>query len=335
MANLFSGLTAYVEEKRYGLDFYTQAVQRNDLFPFITNVNGFFPGVKEDTIKLPNLSAVAGISSGSACVTDFNLGNDTTITQSSISLTKGFVGDEICPHDGFETYYTAMGMTAGQNYEGLGAFEAGIFAEIQRKVGKRIVTNAWTGNASPDTWSFTGWQELLLAANMGSAIVGSSTPTSGGSAGTDAAGVYNICEALINSAMADVDFASEVESGNVYIVMSPKEKEFLRQNYLKLFGQALPTPGLADLQGNVFGAFNFPGTNVPVYTQSALTGTGTIILSRNGNQVLAMDLLSDTTDLRVGMDQYMEKLWWKFRFKMGVGWRDLTSGSIRYWGPTT
>jgi hypothetical protein len=48
-----------------------------------------------------------------------------------------------------------------------------------------------------------------------------------------------------------------------------------------------------------------------------------------------MDLLSDTTDLRVGMDQYMEKLWWKFRFKMGVGWRDLTSGSIRYWGPTT
>ena len=72
-----------------------------------------------------------------------------------------------------------------------------------------------------------------------------------------------------------------------------------------------------------------------MYTQSALTGTGTIILSRNGNQVLAMDLLSDTTDLRVGMDQYMEKLWWKFRFKMGVGWRDLTSGSIRYWGPTT
>jgi len=335
MANIFSGLTAYVEEKRYGLDFYTQAVQRNDLFPFITTVQGFFPGVKEDTIKLPNLRAVAGISSGSNCVTNFDLGNDTTITQSTISLVKGFVGDEFCPHDGFETYYTSMGMTAGQKYEGLGAFEAGIFNEIQRRVGARIVQNAWNGNSSPDSWTFTGWHDLLLAANMGSAIVGSTTPNSGGTAGTDAQGVYNICQSLIDSAMANVDFASDIVGGNAYIVMSPQHAEFLRQNYLKLYGQVLQTPGLASLQANSQNVIAFPGLNVPIYTQSALTGTNTIILSRNGNQVLAMDLLSDTTDLQTGMDQYMEKLWWKFRFKMGVGWRDLTSGSIRYWGPTT
>ena len=337
MANQFTGLTAFVQEERFALDFYTQAVQQNDVLPFVSQVGMFIPGVKEDTIKLPNLSAVVGIADGAACAgTDFDDGNDTTITQSSVSLTKGVVKDSFCIHsEGFETYVTAVALQSGQNYTNLGALESGILNEINRKLAKRLAQNFWSGNSSPDTWTFNGWLDQLYAATMGSAIIGSTTPTAGGSAGTDAAGVYNIVQALIDAAMADVDFASDVQMGNVYIVMSPKEKEFLRQNYLKLYGQAMPTPGLESLQNNVFAPIVFPGTNIPIYTQSSLTGTGTIIMSRKGNQVLAVDNASDFTNLDLWLADDHDTLRWKFRFKMGVGWRDLSGTSIKYWGPTT
>lgn len=337
MANTFSGLTAFVQEQQFVLDFYTQAVQQNDVLPFVQNVGLFIPGVKENTIKLPNLSATAGIADGAACAgTSFDDGNDTTITQSSVTLTKGVVKDSFCIHsEGFETYVTAVALQSGQNYTGLGALESGLVGEINRRVAKRLAQNLWNGNSSPDTWTFNGWLDQLYAATMGSAIVGSTTPTAGGSAGTDAQGVYNIVQALIDSAMSSVDFASDIMMGNVYIVMSPKEAEFLRQNYLKLYGEAMPTPGLAELQNNVFAPIMFPGTRIPIYLQSSLTGTGTIILSRRGNQVLAVDDVSDFTNLDLWLADDHDTLRWKFRFKMGVGWRDLSSTSIRYWGPTT
>lgn len=335
MANIFSGLVAYVEERRFGNDFYTPALQSNDVLPFVQSVGLFLPNVKEDTIKLPNMSAVAGIADGSTCVDDFDNGNDTTITQSTLALKKGIITDSICPHDGFETYYTAAGMTPGQHYEGLGVFETGIVREIQRNVAKRLAQNPWNGESSPDTWTFTGWLELLYAAVMGTGIVGTGTPTSGGAAGTDTAGVYNICQALIDAAMADVDFASDVMMGNVYIVMSPQDKEFLRQNYLKRYGTSLITPDLATLQNNVFAPMQFPGTNIPIYTQSSMTGKATIILSRKGNQVMAVDTVSDFTDLDMWLADDHQTLRWMFRFKMGVGWRQLNTNNIKYWGPTT
>jgi len=336
MANLFSGLTAYVEEGRFALDFFTEAVEKNTVIPYIQEVGLLLPGVKENTIKLPKLSAAVGIADGAACSDDFDNGNDTTLSQSTVTLTKGLIQDSICIHsEGFETYITSQGMQSGQHYTGLGAYESGILTEINRAVAKRLSQNYWNGNASPDTWTFSGWEPQLLAATMGTAIVGSTTPTSGGAAGTDAAGVYNICLSLIESALADEDFASDVEAGNVYIVMSPLHKEYLRQNYEKKSGTQLITPGMAQIQSNVFGTFMLPGTNVPVYIQSSLTGTGTIILSRKGNQVLAFDNVSDFTNLDMWLADDHDTLRWKFRFKMGVGWRDLTSGSIRYWGPTT
>lgn len=337
MANAFSGLTAFVQEERFALDFYTKVVQDNDVLQFVQSAGLFIPGVKEDTIKLPNLTAVAGIADGAACAgTDFDDGNDTTISQSSVTLTKGVVKDSICIHsEGFETYVTAVALQSGQNYTGLGALENGLMTEIQRRVAKRLAQNMWNGNASPDSWTFSGWLDQLYAANMGSAIIGSTTPTSGGSAGTDAQGVYNIIQSMIDAAMADVDFAADVMMGRVYIVLSPKEAEFLRQNYLKLYGQALPTPGLAELQNNVFAPITFPGTRIPIYQQSSLTGTGTIIMSRMGNQVLAVDNVTDFTNLDMWLADDHDTLRWKFRFKMGVGWRDLTGDSVKYWGPTT
>ena len=337
MANTFTGLTAFVQEERFVLDFFTQAVQKNDVMPFVQTNGLFIPAVKEDTIKLPNLSAVAGIADGAACAgTDFDDGNDTTITQSSVSLTKGIVKDSICIHsEGFETYVTAVALPPGQNYTGLGALESGLMREIERVVAKRLAVNMWSGNASPDTWTFNGWLDLLYAAVMGTAIVGTGTPTSGGSAGTDAAGVYNIVQALIDAAMGSADFADDIVNGNCYVVMSPQDAEFLRQNYLKLYGQVLVTPGFASLQNNSQNVITFPGLPVPIYTQASLTGTATIILSRKGNQVLAVDQSSDFTSMDLWLADDHDTLRWKFRFKMGVGWRDLSTTSIKYWGPTT
>lgn len=348
MANTFSGLTAYVEERRFGLDFYKNALQTNDMIPFVQQVGMLIPSVKEDTIKLPNISATVGIADGATCTDDFDNGNDTTITQSSISLVKGKVSDSICMHGGdFETYFTAAGLPLGQKYTGLGALEAAIVDEIMRTLAPRIANNAWTGPTSPDSWTFNNsWMDLLFAATMGTfdastnvngGIVGSTTPTSGGSAGTDAQGVYNICEALVQAALTSKDFGSAVANGECYIVMSPLHKEYMRQNYQKRFGLAMPeiAVGLAGLQNGMTGAFNFPGWNVPVYTQSSLTGENCIILSRKGNQVLAVDTVGDFTSIDIWLADDHDTIRHSSRFKMGTGWRALNGRNIKYWGTTT
>ena len=104
---------------------------------------------------------------------------------------------------------------------------------------------------------------------------------------------------------------------------------------MKLHGTNLITPGLDTLQNGSFQEFFFPGTRVPVVIQTHLTGTGTIILTRKGNFVVALDLESDFTNIKLGMDQYEENIWWKFRFKGGVGFRDLSGNSMKYWGPAS
>lgn len=327
MAIVYSGLSQWTDESR--LDFYLDAVASNDVIPFVRQYGQLITGVKADTIKLPKLSTSITIADGSNCFTDIDGNNDSTISQSSISLSKGLVRDQICVH-GLEDYFTAQGLAAGQNYTGLGVFEAGILQSVSGEVGKAIGSAMWTGGGA---FIANGWTDLIYNTSFGSSNLGTSTPTSGGSAGTDAAGVYNICVSLLNAAMADVDFASEVINGSAVIVMSPQDFLFLQQNYTKLYGGNTLVPALDTLNGGSFASIAFPGTRVQVVTQNFLTGTGTIILSRRGNFVAAMDLESDFTNLVMGMDQYQENIWWKFRFKAGVGFRDLSGNSIKYWGP--
>ena len=242
MALVYSGLSNWTDESR--LDFYLDAVASNDVLPFVRQYGQVITGVKADTIKLPKLSTSVTIADGTACFTDIDGNNDSTISQSSITLSKGLVRDQICVH-GLEDYYTAQGLTAGQNYTGLGAFEAGIMQSVAGEVGKAIGSAMWAGSTN---FISSGWTDLIYAATFGTSNVGTSTPTSGGSAGTDA---------------------------------------------------------------------------------------GTIILSRRGNFVAALDLESDFTNVVMGLDQYQENIWWKFRFKAGVGFRDLSGNSIKYWGPAT
>lgn len=334
MAVNFSNLTAWVNEQRFGREFWTEALMKNDVMPFVTTVGMPIPGVKENDFDLHKVAANVSISDGSTCVGDLDKNNDATISKgTTITLKKGFLSGVICPHDGFETYYTALGMPAGQHYTGLGVWEAALMNEIRRQISKRMAINFWQGNQSGDTWTYDGWVEQLLAAVMGTGNVGTTTPNNGGSAGTDTQGVFNICEALVAAAMTSVDFAQDIMDGNVYIVMNAENREFMRINYQRRYGLQFPdiAVGLTGLQNNSFGNFKMPGTNIPVLIQQGLPQS-TIILSRNRNQVLAFDLESDFTNIQVGMDQYKENMWWKLRMKVGGGWQALDTNNVKYWG---
>lgn len=351
MANDLSALTAFVNEQRR-TDFWTEALYGNDVMPFMNAVGTVIPNVKENTFTLPNLSGVATIADGAACDSDFDKGNDNTITQSTITLVKGLVQDAFCPHgEGWETYFTALGMPSGQHYNGLGKWQSAMVGEIMRRIGKRLGVNQWQGNQSGDTWTFNGFMDQLLAAVLGTynassnvtgGIVGSTTPTNGGSAGTDAQGAYNICKALINAALrtssatTGSDLAADLIGGNCYLVMSPVNRQNLVENYETLKGTAFPqmAPSLSSLLNDVQGTFNFPGYNLPVLTQAWIPDS-TIILSRKGNQVLAFDLESDFTKLDIWLADDHDTIRWKERFKLGVGWRALNGSNLKMWGPTT
>jgi len=329
MAVTHSGLSALPDETR--LTFFTDAIAANDVLPFVKKYGDFIQNVKADSFKLRRLSSTVTIADGSTCVTDFNKGNDSTITDRTLTLAKGFIGDEICPHDGFETYWTHQGMTAGQHYKDIGRFQAGIMTDIAKKAGRAIGNEMWNGGSN---WITSGWIDQLYAA-IGIETGGSTTPTAGGSAGTDSEGAFNIVQLLVDTVMASADFGSEAKSGNVIVVMSPKEYNFYFQNYRKLFGDNLITPGLQYLADGSMAPVYHPGTRIEIVQQTFLTGTGTIILTRKGNFAMAVDMERDFSFLDMDMDQYREKLWWKMRFKGGVGINDISANSLIYYGPAS
>ena len=351
MANLFSGLTAFTDEQSNREQFWLDALfPGNGAADFARAVGMVIPDLKVPR-ALPKLTTVVGFADGAACSDDFDNGNDSTITQSTITPYKALAQDSWCPHgEGWETYFTALGMPAGQYYSSLGIWQSHLIGDLLRRISRNVDINAWIGNQSPDTWTFSGWHDQLLEAVLGTynissnptgGNVGTTTPTSGGSAGTDAQGVYNICTALIEAAMATQsvsgsDFAADIMAGNAYIVMNPLNREYLRQNYAKLHGMAMPehAPGLAGLQNNAFGAFNFPGYSIPVITAPWIPQS-TIILSRKGNQVFGYDLQAAGNTLDVWLADDHDTIRWKFRSMFGVSWRELTGNAVKVWGPAS
>mgnify|MGYP006347952241 FL=1 len=353
MAQTFNGLTAYMEEQKNRTDFLLDALLGNDVLPFIRAAGTFIPDMKEMTRALPTLTGTVGIQDGASCSDDFDNSNDTTIGQTTLTVKKARLQEEYCAHgESWETYFTALGLPAGQHAqsESLGIWQPYLIADINRRIAKRIAINAWLGNQSGDTWTIDGWHDLLLAASIGvynassnitGANVGTTTPTNGGSAGTDAEGVFNICTSLVTAALSvqqvnGADFAADIISGNAVIVMSPMNRELMRQNYLRLGGNDMPehAPGLAGLQGNAFAAFKMPGHQISVVTQNWIPNS-TILLVRNGNLVFGTDLEADLTALKVWYSEDFDTIRWRSRFKMGMAFRQLNGLGLKYWGPTT
>lgn len=353
MSQTFTGLTAYMEEQKNRTDFLLDSLFGNDVLPFIKSTGMFITDMKEMTRALPTLSGTVGIDDGATCSDDYNRGNDTTIGQTTITAKKALLQDEFCAHgESWETYFTALGLPAGQMAQSasLGIWQPYLVAEIARLISKRVGINAWRGNQSGDGWTFDGYMDLLLAANMGvynassnitGGNVGTTTPTSGGSAGTDPEGVWNIAKSLVTAALSvqqvdGADFAADIMAGNAFIVMNPLNREYMRENYEKLRATAMPehAPALATLQNNAFAAFTMPGYQIPVITQAWIPQS-TIMLVRKGNMVFGTDLEADMTALKVWYSDDADKIRWRSRFKMAVGYRQLNGLGIKYWGPTT
>lgn len=353
MAQNFNGLTAYMEEQKNRTDFLLDALLGNDVLPFVRSMGMFIPNMKEMTRALPTLTGTVGIQDGESCSDDFDNGNDTTIGQTTISLKKARLQDEYCAHgEDWEDYFTALGLPAGQHAQSssLGIWQPYMIADINARIAKRVAINLWQGDQSGDSWSFTGFHERLLAANVGTynassnitgGIVGSTTPNNGGSAGTDAQGVYNICVSLVTAALSvqqvnGADFAADIIDGKAAIVMNPLNREYMRQNYARLNGNDMPehAPGLAALQGNTFAAFKMPGHNIPVITQNWIPQS-TILLVRKGNMTIGTDLEADLSVLKVWYSEDFDTIRWRSRFKLGTAFRQLNGLGLKYWGPTT
>lgn len=326
MAINFSGVNAWVDETTKAADFYVEAVMGNGVVPWLRETGDLLTGVKANSIKLPLLTADVTMQDGDNCA--FNDSGSTTISQATLNMKNLKFQSTLCART-MEDYFTAVLLPPGQKYTGLGRAEAAMMNEIMKSIQKKLGYGYWR-----ETTLFDGWLEQIYAATGINTGAGT-TPTAGGSAGTDAAGVFNIVQTLVATFLGDEDLADEIYNGNVSIVMSPQDVNFYFQNYRTLFGDnPFATQQLNNLAGGAL-SFVHDGTNVRIYAQPALTGSGTIIMSRKGNFTLGFDLESDNTGLRVGLDQYEENIWYTLRTKIGTGFHALNANNLRYWGPAS
>lgn len=330
MALSLGTLTAWADETSQATNFYTEALMANDAVPFLRTYGEVLNGVKANTIKLPTLTQTATFVDGDNCT--FSDGNTTTITQSTLTLKNVKTEGLICVRD-LEDYFTAVTLPAGQNYEGLGQMENAVLAEIIRVTQKNLAKEIWSGQLGSGSADGAVIDGLIEVLNDSSATATSTqTLTNGGSAGTDAAGAFNVAQGLVDVAFADEDLAGEAISGNLVLIMSPKARNLYFQNFRQRFGDTMFASLTAEAMQNN-GMFMHPGSGIEVHTQNGLQQNADfMILTRKRNLVLGFDLESDTTGLMVGLDQYKEYMWWKIRFKLGVAIRDTSSASLLFNG---
>lgn len=323
-----AGLSALVNETEFGALFYQSALMANDTFTFVQQNGQVLTGAKNDTYKLPTMSSTATLQSGDGC--GHNEVDETTFAQTTLTMVNVKVEGQFCPQT-LEPYYLASTLPAGQHYSALGSLQANIIAEVERQIAKKMAILPYYGPTGSDTVTFANhWMKLLEDAY--GINVGTSTPTSGGSAGTDAAGVFNIVESLADVFYNNADTAADANNGNIVVAMSPKNARLYFQNYRKLFGDNTITPSLQQLATGNYTTWIHPGTQIMIATQNALGTEGQIIATRKGNQVLAFDLATDATRLDLWYDKTDDLIYWRQRVKMGAAWRAINSSNVNYWG---
>ena len=324
-----SALAALVNETEFGFMFYKEALMNNDTFAFTQKYGEVLQNAKNDTYKLGNFNGSATAQDGDGC--GQNSVDQITHTQTTLTMVNIKFEGQFCPQT-LEPYYLAAALPPGQHYESLGALGAQYIAEIQRQIAKKMAIMPYYGPTGADTVTYANNWISLLEADF-DINEGATTPTSGGSAGTDTEGVFNIVETLVLLYLANPDTAAEVNSGNIVITMSPKHAFFYWQNYRKLYGNNTVVPAMTQLGNGTFQEWTHPGTaGVTIVVQNALGTEGQIISSRKRNQVLAFDLQSDATKLDVWYEKKEDLIYWRQRVKMGTAWRQLTPANINYWG---
>ena len=327
-----SQISEMINETEFGNLFYKKALLTNDTFAFAQSHGEVLTGAKMDNYKLPSLESSATIQA-SDC--GQNSVDETTFTQTNLEMVSIKIEGEFCPQK-LEPYFLAQGLPAGQHYEGFNPLEAQIVERTAQQIGRKMGIFPWYGPTGADSVTYTeSWMDQLRDAT--GVVAGSTTITSGGSTGADAAGAFNVVQTLIDKFLANADSAGEVyEQDAIQIAMSPAVINLYFQNYRKLFGDNTVVPAMESLAAGSTVGFYHPGTLVRIVKQNALGITNDVVASRKGVLVLAFDLASDATSIKMWYDQTDDLIYWRLKAKIGTGIRDLTSFNIKpaitYWG---
>jgi hypothetical protein len=297
-----------------------------------TDMHGqILTGAKNDSYKLPTLESTATVKDGSEC--GFTPTDQTTIDQTDLAMVSLTIQGQFCVRE-IEPYFMAAGLPAGQHYTGFNPLEAQMLARIAEQIGKKMAIFPYYGPTGSDTATYsTPWVAQLETATGINTATGNGT--NGGTAGTDAAGVFNRVNAMKTSLLTDADTAAGVYMPGEYTIeMSPLDADLYFQNLVTLEGQNTLTTVQATYQSGSFTSWIHPGTQIKIIVVNALQtqAVRNIILWRKQNKVLAFDLRSDATRLEMGMDQYREFIWWKWRCKMGTGVRAANAQNVLYTG---
>lgn len=326
-----AALTELVNEQEFGTLWYKEPLMQNNTF-IATDMHGqILTGAKNNEYKLPTMESTATVKDGSTC--GFEPTDQTTIDQTDLSMVALTIQGQFCVRE-IEPFFMAAGLPAGQHYTGFNPLEAQMLARIAEQIGKKMAIFPYYGPTGTDTATYpTNWVSQLEAAININIGIGNST--NGGPSGTDAAGAFNRVNAMKASLLADADSAAGVYTDGEYTIeMSPLDADLYFQNLVTLEGQNTLTTIQAQYQSGSFTQWIHPGTRIKVIVVNALQtqATRNIILWRKQNKVLAFDLRSDATRLEMGMDQYREFIWWKWRAKIGTGIRAANAQNVLYTG---
>lgn len=330
-------LTALVNETEFANAWYHEPLLTNNTFSVVDANGTVLSGAKNDTYKLPTFESTATVKDGDGC--GFTPTDITTPDQTDLNMVNLTIQGQFCVRE-LEPYFLAAGLPAGQHYTGFNPFQAQVMQRIAMQIGKKMAIWPYFGPTGADTATYADgpWMDLLLAQT--GINLGTGNSTNGGSAGTDAAGAWNRVELIKNTFLANGDSAAGVfEDGEYSVEMSPLDASLYFENMRTLFGQDTVTPLQQRFNDGNFSSWIHPGTRMRIYVVNAL-GSGDlasrpIIGTRRENKVLAFDLRSDTTRLEMGMDQYREFIWWKWRAKMGTAWRSYNTKDVAYFGPAS
>lgn len=331
-----TALTELVNETQFGTEYYREPIMENNTYT-VTDAHGrVLTGAKNDSYKLPNMESTATVKDGSDC--GFTPTDQTTIDQTDLAMVSLTIQGQFCVRK-LEPFFMASQLPAGQFYRDFNPLEAQMLNSISDQIAKKVAIFPYLGPTGADTATYTtNWSAQLLAAT--GINLGTTNGTNGGSAGTDAAGVFNRVEAIANSLILDEDAAAGVMSREDYVVeMSPMDAKFYFENLRTRFGQDTLVPLQATFIASNYTTWVHPGTRIRCMVVNALGvgigGVRLMIAWRKRNKVLAFDLRSDSTRLEMGMDQYRQNIWWEWRLKMGTGISSTLPTDVLYYGPAS
>jgi hypothetical protein len=219
------------------------------------------------------------------------------------------VQKEWCVRD-LEDYFTQGYLGSGQHYGNLGSIESNIVGETLKALGNAIEVNVWNDSTA------TGGSPGLADAWIKQMDDDGPTPT-GTAAAITSSNALDKVDALALAVMADRNKAAQAMSGDIVCFIGHKELFDYYLDYETTHG--------TKIHAKDFGATMVHGTNIPFVPVAGLSGTSYICMAERGNLSLGVDLMSDTSYLKFGMDEYDQNVWGEVRFKMGVGFRDASA----------